>query len=1264
MVAVLISLSSSLVLAKDDSVNKADFISTEKIKTMSAKDLESLRDQLVTAISDLKAITKRPANSDAPLEKISAVARVQTQESMEALIMVSKRELNRIQEPGLKLNPEVLEAALKGIESIGTALPHRNVEDILTLSRDFEYLSEDMKANPAILEINKRFLSTINTLNSRQEVLINLNDLLFAATEEKRDPVRDLETVEQILKEGIQGQDEVIEALMALEWRNTLYGKSRIVPDAIYLMGLPGAGRDTAAETLTDALHRKKGAYKNHMFRLPVMKNDSDLWRVFGSATGFVGSSNLPPFLEFLVLHSGGKYKIEMVKVEGGREAPRIVLNPNYKGDTLAGYSPPQSGVVFVNEFHNWSRQLKDNVIKQALEKGLFPINNPNGGLSEIEVPIRFVFASNEGISLLAAREANGQRYGKDLTYDQLLKKWENVHLNKKALKSEILSSNGAVNSRGGGETAPGISEELLNRIQDRFTLLLRPLSPQSLEVIAEKQLNALKERLSDSPLLGDLELSWDPDTPRIIQEYDYSPEENARPISDRVTSLIEEPLIDALRSKQIKKSLHQSLHLKIESNSDGSRSLVILNDVGSSTTEVRSVIRSTLKDIPKPPISDERIDELAGLDSYLKSNVFGIDNIVERIAERALSIENETSSASARPVNVISLNGLTSTGKTETAKQLAKFLSKSDDELLVFDFSQIQTLDHFKDQILGLKDSFGNPVPSRFMKSYDRANGKLIVAFDELANVRDRELLTAFFDFFREPVMTTFSDGKPRPMGGVVVIVTGNPGQEDFSQVPNNLPMEVQMLAWQEIAQTLNNSESVRRSILERYYPRPLLARFGRNNVFFLPPHDYKSLRQLAQLKTGQAIARLANQDSRRGWNIKFPSPEEYSRFIDTIIEEGFSLPEQGASIEHFVQDDFEEKMKSILLKNKIPSGSTVVLSYKDQSSNQNTSTTGFVFYDVYVDGLKQPLEYKIRRPYQGKELKKDNTNDFLTAFHEVGHNLMRKALFPETYTSTLISIVPGVSFIGDRWLYYAGVAKSEQEKEAYGNRDFFVKQIAVLLAGETAERMVTRGHSSAGKENDISRASALARDVVVRFGLSTKWGLSAAPAGQTAQEYISDLSSESKALLEQEVAKLLNEGRDLAEQIILANFNEIFIPLSLQLAEKGTLNEEELARFYNGKNLATPAKLSFMQKKFGQATKALRKWTSFDTEAGGVPQIEANIPWPKSFVDIRKVSEDRKKAQYAEVPVPSDAPIGTNSAFENSKLKAAATCDSLLAG
>ncbi len=53
----------------------------------------------------------------------------------------------------------------------------------------------------------------------------------------------------------------------------------------------------------------------------------------------------------------------------------------------------------------------------------------------------------------------------------------------------------------------------------------------------------------------------------------------------------------------------------------------------------------------------------------------------------------------------------------------------------------------------------------------------------------------------------------------------------------------------------------------------------------------------------------------------------------------------------------------------------------------------------------------------------------------------------------------------IGEEWIYYAGVAKSLQERESYLSRDWYIRQIAVLLAGEAAERLVTEGGRFGGK-------------------------------------------------------------------------------------------------------------------------------------------------------------------------------------------------------
>ncbi len=1221
------------------------FISIDDIQRMSEEEAGKVRDDMNAAIVGLRKVTRRSDNVRIPVERIVEVSRYQTQEAMQALIILFKEEMKKFngKPPATVI---VFLTTLQAIGAMGSSSPHRLHEALLAMLNEFEG-----RVVKTVLE--GEMGHTINKLKSviakRQQTLVNLNDLLHAIEQANNGPEVVLERAEKILTAGLVGQPEVTQALLDMEWRSALYGKSRSLPDAIYLLGLPGTGKDTAAEVFADALNGEKNKHKTHMYRLPLMKHRADLWQVLGSSTGYVGSENLPPFLQFLVHHSGGKYKLEEFK-DGSKTLTRIIDNPDWKGELLPGYTAPNRGIVFVNEFHNWSKQLKDDFLKQALEKGVFTINNPQGGLSEIYVPIRFVIASNEGIRLTTSREANGQRQGKPLTYEQMVSKWEQIHENKRALKAEILASNGSPNQAVVGESAPGISEELLNRIPERFIMLMRPLSPEHLQQIATGYLEKLRERLNDSPLLGKVELTWTNELVVALQEYDYIAEENARPVLGRLMSLVEEPLLDAVRGSKVEQN--QNIQLDIQVNPDNSRSLVISSG---DDRVVKQLIRTTTKDIANPPISDERIDEMSGLEEHLKTNVFGIDDVLERLSERILSIENEATGASARPVNAIMLNGLSSTGKTETAKQLAKYVRKGDDELVTFDFSQIQTLHDFKVKILGLKDGLGNPVPSEFMKYYDRSNGRFIVAFDELANVRDMDLLKALYDFFREPVVSTFSDGKPRAMGGVTVIITGNPGQEMYAQVPRTPPMEVQMLAWAEIAKKLNNDPEMQRSVLEKFYPEPFITRIGRNNIFFTPPHSYKSLRQLSQLKLGQALKRMASEDSRRGWKVVFPSADEYSKFINMIIDEGFSLRYQGASIESFVRDDVEEKVKYLLLKNKVPSGSTAVLKYRSQTSNESEDTPGHVYYDVYVDGQDKPLELKIRRPHVDRPLDKDETNDLLTAFHEAGHSIIRNALFNKVFKSTMISVIPGISFIGDKFIYYAGVAKSEQQREAYSSRDYMVRHIAILLGGETAERLVSRGsRSSAGKSNDVERATKTARDAIIKYGLSETWGLRAVPAGTKMEDYIASLPDREKVLLNQEVDKLLNEGRKLAEQVLEANFKDTFIPLAIDLAERGVLDEEGLDAFYAERTLVDPTVISAYQRTMNHARTVGRKWRNLGRTPSGEVQLDASIPLPRFHADLKAIAEKAKADQYAEVPLPANAPIGTNaaaSAAENAK-------------
>ncbi len=256
------------------------------------------------------------------------------------------------------------------------------------------------------------------------------------------------------------------------------------------------------------------------MHTISPLVGKEDLWSVLGAGTGFLGSDNFPPFLDFLVEHSGGRYqKVEVPDAQPGTKPQfKVIENPNWAPGDLYD-TVPEKAVLYLDEFHKWSKDVKDLFIKKALESdGTFRIYNPNGGLDKISVPLTILIGSNDGVSLLAAREKNGQRFGNPLTYEQMLEKHQRIAHDENAIAGAILAGN---STEEGGQIAKGTSEELLNRV--KTVVVMRPLSPENLKAIAESKLKVMIEKLANSHGgFSGIKIEYTPAVIDFIQSYHY----------------------------------------------------------------------------------------------------------------------------------------------------------------------------------------------------------------------------------------------------------------------------------------------------------------------------------------------------------------------------------------------------------------------------------------------------------------------------------------------------------------------------------------------------------------------------------------------------------------------------------------------------------------------------------------------------------------------------------------------------------------------
>jgi cell division protease FtsH len=212
--------------------------------------------------------------------------------------------------------------------------------------------------------------------------------------------------------------------------------------------------------------------------------------------------------------------------------------------------------------------------------------------------------------------------------------------------------------------------------------------------------------------------------------------------------------------------------------------------------------------------------------------------------------------------------------------------------------------------------------------------------------------------------------------------------------------------------------------------------------------------------------------------------------------------------------------------------------------------------------------FEEAIERVITGLERKKRLINKKekeIVAHHECGHALVASSL-PTTDKVKKISIIPrGIAALGytlqlpteDRYM----MTKTE-----------LIDRISVLLGGRVAEELIF-DEVSTGAQNDLEKATDIARRMVKFYGMSEKLGLVTfehdgrpvflgGDMGLT-KEY----SEETAREIDLEVKSIIDETLAKTKEI-LRKKKGILVKLAQRLMEKEVIEAEELKKFLSSEN------------------------------------------------------------------------------------------------
>jgi cell division protease FtsH len=184
-------------------------------------------------------------------------------------------------------------------------------------------------------------------------------------------------------------------------------------------------------------------------------------------------------------------------------------------------------------------------------------------------------------------------------------------------------------------------------------------------------------------------------------------------------------------------------------------------------------------------------------------------------------------------------------------------------------------------------------------------------------------------------------------------------------------------------------------------------------------------------------------------------------------------------------------------------------------------------------------------------------------TAYHEAGHALVAK-LLPKTDPVHKVTVIPRGRALG--------VTMQLPEGDRYSmDKERMLSTISVLFGGRIAEE-VFMNQMTTGASNDFERATALARDMVMRYGMSDELGPMVYAEnegevflGRSITKTV-NMSEATMVKVDREVRRIIDEQYGVARRLIEANKDKMH-SMASALLEWETIDGEQIDDIMAGK-------------------------------------------------------------------------------------------------
>jgi cell division protease FtsH len=222
-----------------------------------------------------------------------------------------------------------------------------------------------------------------------------------------------------------------------------------------------------------------------------------------------------------------------------------------------------------------------------------------------------------------------------------------------------------------------------------------------------------------------------------------------------------------------------------------------------------------------------------------------------------------------------------------------------------------------------------------------------------------------------------------------------------------------------------------------------------------------------------------------------------------------------------------------------------------------------------VNMDHLERAKD-KIMMGTERRSMVMSEEEKKLTAYHEAGHAIVGR-LVPEHDPVYKVTIIPRGRALG------VTMFLPEQDKYSISKLQL-ESQLASLFGGRVAEELVFGSDRvTTGASNDIERATAIARNMVTRWGLTEKLGPLAYSEdedevflGRSVTQH-KHMSDDTARLIDEEVRDIIDAAHGRARDLLESHSRELHL-MATALMKYETLDKEQLDQVMQGREPDPP--------------------------------------------------------------------------------------------